>query len=139
MKFVYPLIGVPLLAEIFLFWDLDETLRFPFLLIAVMLIWAARYAYKECLEFKKVSIDDQNLYVSNYLKEIVIPISQIEKVTENNWFKFQKIEIQLKSATEFGDKILFMPTTETLLVFMTHPIVKELNHLAAERQKVLIK
>ncbi len=139
MKFVYPLIGVPLLVEIFLFWDVENTLRLPFIFIVMMLVWVARHAYKECSQFKKISIDDQNLYVSNYLKETVIPISQIKKVTENKWLGRQMVEIQLRSETEFGDKILFMPTTETFLFFMTHPIVKELNHLAAERQKVLIK
>lgn len=61
-------------------------------------------------DIKRVRIDDKNknLYVSNYLKEIVIPFSQIQKITRRK-FPRNLIKVQLHDKTVFGDQILFVP------------------------------
>jgi len=81
------------------------------------------------VRLKVVSVDNDFLYVSNYLKEIAIPLSDIYDVTENVWLNTHPVTIHLKSPSEFGDKILFMPKTR-FSMFSSHPVVKELKQLA---------
>jgi hypothetical protein len=81
-----------------------------------------------------VRVDDNFLYVSNYLKEITIPLSQIYDVTENLWINIHPVTIHLKTPSEFGDKIKFMPTVRYFAWFQSHPIVEELKELSAAKQ-----
>ena len=82
------------------------------------------------IRLKDVSVDDRFLYVSNYLKEIVLPLSEIRDVTENVWINTHPVTIHLRSPSEFGDKIVFMPKTRVFAFFSSHPVVEELKHLA---------
>ena len=88
------------------------------------------FIYWSSIRLKEVSVDDNFLYVSNYLKEISIPLSDIYDVTENVWVNIHPITIHLKSPSEFGDKIVFMPKTRFFALFSSHPVVKELKVLA---------
>ena len=94
--------------------------------------WVAgtAFMYRTCIRLKEVSVDDGFLYVSNYVKEIVLPLSEIYDVTENLWVNTHPVTIHLKSPSEFGDKITFMPTTRPFAFFSSHPIVEELKELA---------
>lgn len=86
--------------------------------------------YWTCIRLKRVSVDDDYLYVSNYLKEISIPLSDIADVTENVWINTHPITIHLLSPSAFGDKIVFMPTIRFFTFFSSHPVVEELKELA---------
>jgi hypothetical protein len=81
--------------------------------------------------FRRVRLDDNNLYVSDYRKEITIPLSEIADVTENRWLNAHPVTISLRNPTEFGDKIVFMPTLKYFVFFTGHPIVGELLNAAA--------
>jgi hypothetical protein len=100
--------------------------------LALFLVWIAgsAFIYWSCIRLKRVSVDDHFLYVSNYLKEISIPLSDISGVTEFAWINSHPVTIHLKFATEFGDKIVFMPKTRWLAFFSSHPVVGELKELA---------
>ena len=74
-------------------------------------------------------IDGTQLYVSNYLEEISIPFSNVIDVTENRWTNFHPVTIHLRNATEFGDRITFMPKSR-FFGWTTHPVVHELKMLA---------
>ena len=87
------------------------------------------------IRLKEVSVDDDFLYVSNYLKEISVPLSQIYDVTENVWVNSHPVTIHLNSPSEFGDKIVFMPTTRFFAFFSSHPVVKELKELARSKNR----
>lgn len=97
----------------------------------LLLVWIAGsvFVWWGSVRLKVVSVDENFLYASNYLKEIAIPLSDIYKVTENVWLNTHPVTIHLKSPSEFGDKIVFMPTTR-FSVFSSHPVVKELRQLA---------
>ena len=82
---------------------------------------------------KRVSVDDNFLYVSNYLKEIAIPLSDIHDVAENRWVNIHPVTIRLKASSEFGDKIVFMPTARFFALFSSHPVVSELKELARSK------
>lgn len=82
------------------------------------------------MRLKALSVDGRFLYVSNYVDEITIPLSQISDVTENRWVKGHPVTIHLKSPSEFGDKIVFLPIIEPFLFWGSHPVVSELKAMA---------
>jgi len=99
-----------------------------------LFFWIAGSAFLvwDAARLKFVSVDDDFLYVSNYLREIAIPLTDIYDVTENVWINTHPVTIHLKSPSEFGDKIVFMPKTRFSL-FSSHPVVKELKQLARSK------
>ena len=87
------------------------------------------FIYRSCIRLKAVSIDENFLYVSNYLKEVSIPLSEIYDVTENRWLNIHPVTIHLRSPSDFGDKIIFMPRVRFSFLD-SHPVVGELKKLA---------
>ena len=72
----------------------------------------------------------KNLYVSDYRKEITIPLSEIADVTENRWLNAHPVTIRFRNPTAFGDKIVFMPKLKYFAFWTGHPIVGELLNAA---------
>jgi len=101
-----------------------------YLIMPLMWIVVSAFVYWSCMRLKKVSVDDHNLYISNYLKEISVPVSYISNVTENRWINSHPVTIHLQFSTEFGDSIVFMPKTRWFGFFSSHPVVAELRQLA---------
>jgi hypothetical protein len=83
-----------------------------------------------CAGLKRVRVDENFLYVSNYLREISVPLDLIIEVTEIRWLNIHPVAIYFRDATEFGRKITFMPTTRIFGFFSSHPVVSELRGLA---------
>jgi hypothetical protein len=108
----------------------DAPPKFVFLLFWIVGI---AFIYWSCIRLKDVSVDDNFLYVSNYMKEISIPLSDIHDVTENIWVNIHPVTIHLKSPSEFGDKIIFMPKVRYFSFFSSHPVVGELKELARKK------
>ena len=84
---------------------------------------------------KWVAIDETNgrLYVSNYRREIAIPLSHIVDVTESIWSDPRRVKITLGQPSEFGNKIIFYATYRFGGIFSgPHPIVNELLTLVAK-------
>ena len=79
---------------------------------------------------KKVRIDGATLYVSDYRREIAVPLAEIEDVSENWWMSHHPVTLHLRHDTPFGRKITFIPKFRLLLRWRTHPIVNELRTLA---------
>jgi hypothetical protein len=82
---------------------------------------------------KKVRIDGTSLYVSNYRREITVPLSEIESVSENWWMNHHPVTIHLRHETPFGRRITFIPQFRLQLFWRSHPIVAELRALAGNR------
>lgn len=94
---------------------------FVFLLMSAALIFLMTKATK------KLSLDNSFLYVSNYRKEIAVPLSNIEKIL---WFgDMRPTMIYLKTPSEFGRKINFYPNIKATS-WESNPIVEELKELA---------
>ena len=91
-----------------------------FLFYTLLLFWP----------LKKVVIDDNNLYVSDFHTEITIPFSEIERVSEFVLSEPRRVTIRLKNPTRFGRKIVFLATYRAFAFFSSHPIVSELRELA---------
>jgi hypothetical protein len=78
---------------------------------------------------KRVRMDERQLYLSNYLHEIHIPFSSITDVRQNRWINSRPITIYFRDATEFGDKVRFIPK-QRIQFWSIDPIVNELKQLA---------
>ncbi len=88
------------------------------------------FSWRTCVPLKRIRVDGGNLYVSNYLKEIVVPAGLIERVTENRWINIHPVTIHFRSETEFGSKIVFMPKARFAFSWTSHPVVGEIGRLA---------
>lgn len=93
------------------------------IIVTCLLLWS-------CLKLKRVRADTKNLYVSNYFREIEIPFSMIENVTENRWLNVHPVTIHLNAPSEFGRKITFMPKTRLFGFWTDHPVVEEIKRMA---------
>jgi len=87
-----------------------------------------------CIRLKRVRMDDRALYVSNYFKEIAVPLNDVASVTENRWINIHPVTIVFHAETDFGHKVVFMPGFR-LLNFLSHPVVKEIRE-AVDRHTV---
>ena len=137
MKFVFPAIWVSMFGmgtlALFLgaFRGPDNTappegMKWSFL--AAWLVGTA-FIYWSCARLKRVRIDESAIYVSNYLNEIRIPFDTIAEVTENRWINIHPVTIHFRSATAFGDQVVFMPKIR-IFSWKSHPVVSELRELA---------
>ena len=79
-------------------------------LIAPLLIAiAVGYCWNLC-RLKRLGLDDQFLYVSNYWREVRVPRTAIRQVAECTWNGIAyPVEVLLASASEFGNSVTFMP------------------------------
>jgi len=90
------------------------------------LIWFAR-------RLKFVSIDDDFLYVSKFREQIQIPLTHIQHVKENFWASPKLITLTLNQPSEFGTKIVFVPTSLVFAALRSHPIVREIENAVQRR------
>ena len=84
-----------------------------------------------CMPLKRVRVSGGQLYVSNFRKEIVVPLTSIGSVTENRWINVHPVTIHFRGDTEFGRKISFMPKTRVMFFWSSHPVVGELRRMVA--------
>jgi len=132
--------GFPLLAIIFLIpliwerWSVSPAVNFLLILeylISLLLLGTSLWMFGPV---KRVSLDEKDrlLYVSNYRKEIAIPLSEIADVSSFILSEPSRITISLRSRSEFGQKIVFLATYRISgWLSGSHPIVEELLVLAA--------
>lgn len=89
-------------ALFFLFWE-----------IFICVLW---FLPDSSTWFKSVHIDDKNLYISNYLKRIVMPLSDVVQIETQRMRNIGKVcSIYLKCNSAFGKKVKFMPTSDNTL------------------------
>lgn len=84
-----------------------------------------------CVPLKRVRTDGRNLYISNYFREITVPLTAVGDVTENRWINIHPVTIHFRRHTEFGKRITFMPTTRMFSSWSSHPVVEELHQAVA--------
>jgi hypothetical protein len=141
LKFVLPAIFIfagVFICSIFI-WIIASGQGFHFMMLVFLYIWvwAVGFSCHILIPIKKVSLDGYSgqLYISNYRKEIVVPVSEIKDAQETDQYRgFYSITLLLKSPTEFGRKIKFLPYPNPKLGRFwrpqEHPLVGELQRLA---------
>jgi hypothetical protein len=93
------------------------------------------FIYWWCVRLKRVVMTDGELRISNYRREIVVPLSDVDEVTENRWVNLHPVTVQFVRRTDFGYRIVFMPKTRPFALFSSHPIVGELRSAAATAKR----
>jgi hypothetical protein len=82
------------------------------------------------LRLKRVAVDGESIYISNYIQEVKLPLSDILDVRENRWIKTHPVAIAFASETPWGHTIRFMPKVRFLVPqWFSHPIVAELRDM----------
>ena len=81
---------------------------------------------------KRVALSKTSLHVSNFLREIVVPLSDISGVSEIEGTAY-RVCIYFKSETPFGHQIRFSP--KGLSPPRPHPIVAELRGAVAHADR----
>jgi len=76
---------------------------------------------------KKVEIQGGQLYISNYLREIEVNISEIVRIDETTWLPMHPIRIFFERETDFGQNIVFMPELRAWGYFRSHPTATRLR------------
>jgi hypothetical protein len=66
------------------------------------------------MQLKRVELDNEYLYASNYFKTYRYPFNNVEKLTERDLGLMHMIQVQLKTAGHFGYKFPFL-LDETML------------------------
>lgn len=76
--------------------------------LAVFLLLGFLFFWFTFLQLKRVELDEQYLYVSNYYKTARYTFDSIEKFTERDLGLFHIVSIHLKSPGHFGKKLTFL-------------------------------
>jgi hypothetical protein len=86
-------------------------------------------------KFKRVALDDTSLYVSNFIHEVVVPLDQVDHVSER-LRPVRSVVLELTQNTRFGRRVEFCPPGLSHPP-PPHPMVIELESVvgAAKRAK----
>ncbi|MEM6737438.1 MAG: hypothetical protein AAF620_15360 [Bacteroidota bacterium] len=124
-KFVFPVIGIGGfgIGTVLAIWETGIQ-GLPVLLALVFAIILLYYGF---IRAKNVYIDDNFLYVDNFIKTVKVPFTEISDVSENIFFTPRLIFVKFRHRTQFGKKIMFIGNTEMLLFLSTHPAVDKIR------------
>jgi len=100
-------------------------------LFLVALPVASIFMYWSCGRLMRVVMTERELRISNYRREIVVPLSEVDEVTEIRWLSVHPVTVQFVRRTDFGHRVVFMPTSRPFALFSSHPIVAELRAAVA--------
>ena len=78
---------------------------------------------------KEVTMDERELRVSNFWRQITVPLAEVTEVTQDSWNDL--VTVTLHRQTPFGRSIRFMPCKRFVTIYEAHPVVEEI--LAAAR------
>jgi hypothetical protein len=81
-----------------------------------------------CRRLKRVQVDEEALYVSNYWSEVRIPLAEVSHLTQSYMSRPPTITIHLRGMSSIGQRIVFIPKFRWVL-FGTHPVITELQAL----------
>ena len=89
-----------------------------FLLIGIGIL------YFTLFQLKRVEMDADFVYATNYIKHFRYPYHNIEKIEELDYLIFNLVRIHLKEPGYFGKKITFIPSKKRFQNFLNdHPAV----------------
>ena len=94
-------------------------------------IWAIVTAFLllTCGRLKRVKLDGASLVISNYRRDITVPVSEIADVRQNRFINLRPVTITFRKKTPFGRVVTFMPRVSHKL-FSEDDIVMRLRSLS---------
>jgi hypothetical protein len=130
-KFVFPSlwIGGFTVATTAMFLSIDrdaQGLRWVFLGITIL---GAAVWYWSCMRIKQVKLDAGSLAISDFRREITVPLAAVDRVSGSVLMSPELIWLHFRRPTAFGDKVVFMAPIRGFAGFRRHPLVDELRAL----------
>jgi hypothetical protein len=135
MKFIFPAIWVLIFgAGTFSTFLSSARSNDPFIdslnwIFLAAFLFGSSFIYWACIRLKRVRMDSEALYISNYREEIRVALRDISAVSENRWVNIHPITVEFCSDSAFGNRINFMPESRWW-GWRSHPIVAELCEAA---------
>jgi hypothetical protein len=136
VKFMGPAFFIPVVAYLVYLMARSYAAAHPADPVPWALSWfvlAAAFLYSLWWSFKlkRVVIAGESIYISDYSKEVALPLSAIVDVRENRWLKLHPVTITFDRDTPWGSEIKFMPRIRWFAFNWTsHPVVRELREMA---------
>ena len=94
--------------------------------VPIFFISGCTILYFTLMRLKRVDMDENFMYVSNYFKTFRYTYPSIEKIIERDFLLFYTIHVHLKESGEFGKKIVFISRSNKLNRYLkAHPKVAE--------------
>lgn len=87
-----------------------------------------------CLGLKRVTLTEDALHISNYRREIVVPLRDVASVN-HSWIGPKSVVVRFERENEFGRHIAFLPTRTFEGLFWSSPIVDRLRDAVAAAKK----
>lgn len=79
---------------------------------------------------RRVTLDDESLLVSNYVREIRVPLKNLSSVRERRTTVGREITLNLREPTEMGTTIVFVAgSVRWLWPWQEHPTLRDLRSL----------
>lgn len=82
-----------------------------------------------------VSVLDDTLIISDYFKEIRVPLSDVFDVKEMRWMQPYWITIHFRKSTEFGETVMFVPPFRFASFWIANPLVNEIKELVSRSKR----
>ncbi|MBX2817310.1 MAG: hypothetical protein KTR24_14980 [Saprospiraceae bacterium] len=83
-----------------------------FFLLGVLLL------YFTVIQLKRVELDHEYVYVTNFFKSYRYPLHQIERLVDGDYTLFHLGHFYLKTPGSFGKKITFLQSRQKFVAFM---------------------
>jgi hypothetical protein len=137
MKFVLPAFWIPTFGAVA--WGLllfptswhsksgGPTPAFMGPLFTVTWLVGSAFIYWSCVRLKRVEMDDDSLYISNYLRQERVPLQDVASLSENRWMNIRPITVRFTRPTAFGSSIVFMPPAQLFRRTVPHPVIAEIE------------
>ncbi|NNE29948.1 MAG: hypothetical protein HKN16_09935 [Saprospiraceae bacterium] len=95
-----------------------KAIVFAFFAIGFLFLWWA------VLRLKRMEIDEEYVYVTNYFKTYRYPFSSVEKLNLKDFKFFKTLEVQLKEPGSFGESMTCVISEKLFFEYMQeHPKV----------------
>jgi hypothetical protein len=99
----------------------------PKLLFFLSWLGGSAFLFWSALRLKKVTIEGDSLRVSNYLKSISIPVSEIVDIRDASVLpNLRLIVLRLRSPSHFGNKIVFQPSSHSALLALHEAVPRSI-------------
>ena len=96
--------------------------------------------YFTLIQLKRVDMDSEFMYVSNYFKTYRYSYPSIEQIKERDFLLFHTIHVYLKEPGKFGKKFVFVSRSNKLDRFLKHhPLVANQLVGALKRPKTEVR
>jgi hypothetical protein len=106
-----------------------ESMKWLFL---AMWLLGSAFLYWSCARLKRVRMDGESLYISNYREEIRVALHDVSAVSENRWLSIHPVTVEFCGDSAFGNRIVFIPKVRWWGAWRSHSIVSELRDAARQ-------